>query len=103
MAIKISGTTVIDDSRQLSNIASVDATTVAALGAAGISGGGGIELITSEAVVEGDTLAFNFSTGKVEKIQRIGGLGSSSGDTVYDSSQSSSLQIYDLITIPSIS
>lgn len=38
MAIKVSGTTVIDDSRQLSNIASVDATTVAALGAAGIGG-----------------------------------------------------------------
>jgi hypothetical protein len=34
MAIKINGTTVIDDSRALSNIASVDATTVAALSAA---------------------------------------------------------------------
>ena len=39
MAIKIGGTTVINDSRALTNIASVDATTVAALGAAGVGGG----------------------------------------------------------------
>jgi len=75
MAIKVGGTTVVDDSRQLSNIASVDATTVAALGAAGISGGGGIELTTSEDIVEGDTLAFNITSGKVEKVARIGGSG----------------------------
>ena len=42
MAIKVNGTTVINDSRALTNIASVDATTVAALGAAGV--GGGVEL-----------------------------------------------------------
>ena len=36
MAIKVNGTTVINDSRQLQNVASVDATTVAALGAAGV-------------------------------------------------------------------
>ncbi len=41
MAIKVNGTTVINDSRALTNIASVDATTVAALGAAGVGGGGG--------------------------------------------------------------
>jgi len=75
MAIKVGGTTVVDDSRQLTNIASVDATTVAALGAAGISGGGGIELTTSEDIVEGDTLAFNITSGKVEKVARIGGSG----------------------------
>ena len=39
MAIKVNGTTVIDDSRALSNIASVDATTVAAMSAAGVGGG----------------------------------------------------------------
>ena len=38
MAIKVNGTTVINDSRALTNIASVDATTVAALGAAGVGG-----------------------------------------------------------------
>jgi hypothetical protein len=42
MAIQISGTTVINDSRALTNIASVDETTVAAFGAAGV--GGGVEL-----------------------------------------------------------
>ncbi len=35
MAIKVGGTTVVDDSRQLANIASVDATTVTALSTAG--------------------------------------------------------------------
>ena len=39
MAIKVNGTTVINDSRALSNIASVDATTVAAMAAAGVGGG----------------------------------------------------------------
>jgi len=47
MAIKVSGTTVIDDSRQLTNIASVDATTVAALGTSGVGGGLLKELYTT--------------------------------------------------------
>ena len=38
MAIQVNGTTVIDNSRNLTNIASVDAATVAALGAAGVGG-----------------------------------------------------------------
>ena len=40
MAIQVNGTEVISNSRALNNIASVDATTVAALGAAGVGGGG---------------------------------------------------------------
>jgi hypothetical protein len=40
MAIKVGGTTVINDSRQLSNIASVDAATVTALSDAGVGGSG---------------------------------------------------------------
>ena len=39
MAIKIGGTSVINDSRQLQNIASVDAATVTALDNAGVGGG----------------------------------------------------------------
>tara|TARA_R110000822_G_scaffold45199_1_gene120953 strand:- start:698 stop:1492 length:795 start_codon:yes stop_codon:yes gene_type:complete len=39
MAIKVNGTTVINDSRALSNIASVDATTAASITAAGVGGG----------------------------------------------------------------
>ena len=38
MAIQVSGTTVINDSRALTNIASVDATTVASITAAGVGG-----------------------------------------------------------------
>lgn len=41
MAIKVNGTTVINDSRALSNIASVDATTAASITAAGVGGSGG--------------------------------------------------------------
>lgn len=40
MAIKISGTTVINDSRELQNIATVDTTTVDTFKAAGLGGGG---------------------------------------------------------------
>ena len=100
MAIKVGGTDVITNARQLSNIASVDATTVAALGAAGVGGGGGIELTTSEAVVEGDTLAFNFSTGKVEKVNRTGGNGDNAAPT--SSQGSGNLQLYDILHIPEI-
>ena len=46
MAIKVNGTTVINDSRALTNIASVDATTATAIGAAGV-GGGGIDTISN--------------------------------------------------------
>lgn len=38
MAIQVGGTTVINNSRALSNIASIDATTAAAIGAAGVGG-----------------------------------------------------------------
>ena len=38
MAIKVNGTTVINDSRALQNVASVDATTAAAISAAGVGG-----------------------------------------------------------------
>jgi hypothetical protein len=39
MAIQVNGTQVIGNSRELTNIASVDATTAAAIGAAGVGGG----------------------------------------------------------------
>lgn len=99
MALKIGGTEVVDNNRQLKNIASVDATTVAALGVAGVGGGGGIELTTSEAVVEGDALAFNFTTGKVEKISRTGGNGK---EYAYNSNSGANMQIFDIIHIPQI-
>ena len=55
MAIKVNGTTVINDSRQLQNVASVDATTVAALGAAGVGGG------ANEWTTLSNTYSFNYN------------------------------------------
>jgi hypothetical protein len=58
MAIKVNGTTVINDSRALSNIASVDSTTVAALGAAGV--GGGKNNVITELIVTSKTYTVPF-------------------------------------------
>ena len=59
MAIQVSGTTVIDDSRNLTNIASVDATTVTAIGAAGVGGGGTHDFVASGAISNGDVVVLN--------------------------------------------
>ena len=59
MAIKVSGTTVVDDSRSLTNIASVDATTVTAIGAAGVGGGGTHDFVASGAIANGDVVVLN--------------------------------------------
>lgn len=67
MAIKVGGTTVVDDSRQLTNIASVDATTVAALGAAGVGGGGTAEFTTDVTLTAGDAVYLK-SSGNIDKI-----------------------------------
>jgi hypothetical protein len=67
MAIKVGGTEVVDNNRQLKNIASVDATTVAALGTAGVGGGGGsFDFTVSETVAAGD-VAILKSNGQVGK------------------------------------
>lgn len=47
MAIQVNGTQVIGNSRELTNIASVDATTVAAMTAAGVGGSAGWEYVTT--------------------------------------------------------
>tara|TARA_R100000742_G_C4279624_1_gene104808 strand:- start:564 stop:1196 length:633 start_codon:yes stop_codon:yes gene_type:complete len=59
MALKVGGTEVITNARQLSNIASVDATTVTALGTAGV-GGGAYEVI-SDAAYTSDTSSVTFT------------------------------------------
>ena len=67
MAIKVNGTTVINDSRQLQNVASVDATTVAAMGAAGV--GGAMSLISTTAISANvTTLDVTFPPGYKEYI-----------------------------------
>jgi len=60
MAIKVNGTTVINDSRALSNIASVDATTATAIGAAGV-GGASTLISDSVSVGTGTTFSISFS------------------------------------------
>ncbi len=57
MAIKVNGTTVIDDSRALSNIASVDATTATAFGNAGV-GGLSTVVATDASMGTGSSLSF---------------------------------------------
>jgi|DEB0MinimDraft_6_1074348.scaffolds.fasta_scaffold18239_1 hypothetical protein len=68
MAIKVSGTTVIDDSRQLTNIASVDATTVAALSSAGVGAGGGLVSLTSDGAIDARDPVILTATGKVASV-----------------------------------
>lgn len=62
MAIQVNGTTVIDNSRNLTNIASVDATTAAAIGAAGV---GGATTLISEGSISSSIayLDFTFPSG----------------------------------------
>lgn len=57
MAIQVNGTQVIGNSRELTNIASVDATTVAAMGAAGV---GGLSTLVAEDAA--------FGTGAIVKL-----------------------------------
>ena len=53
MAIKVNGTTVINDSRALNNITSVDSTTATAIGNAGV--GGSTTLITADQAISSGT------------------------------------------------
>ena len=59
MAIKVGGTTVVDDSRALTNVASIDATTAASISAAGVGGGGSRDFVASGAVSNGDLVGLN--------------------------------------------
>lgn len=67
MAIQISGTEVISNSRGLNNIASVDATTAASITAAGVGGGGGETFTASGAISAGEVVILN-SNGTVSPI-----------------------------------
>ena len=51
MAIKVGGTEVVDNNRQLKNIASVDSTTVTALSNAGVGSGGGKFSATADGAI----------------------------------------------------
>jgi hypothetical protein len=67
MAIQISGTEVISNSRGLNNIASVDATTAASISAAGVGGGGTLDFTADGAISAGDVVVLN-SDGTVSTV-----------------------------------
>ena len=62
MAIQVNGTEVISNSRALNNIASLDATTVAAIGAAGV-GGSTVFLGTTAITSDVDYIDITFAAG----------------------------------------
>lgn len=73
MAIQVNGTEVISNSRALNNIASVDATTVAAMGAAGV--GGATKLITANTSLgTASTYSFPLTTRYREHIIAVFGI-----------------------------
>ena len=108
MAIKVSGTTVIDDSRGLINIASVDATTATAITEAGVGGGGTHEFVASGAISTGDVVVLN-SDGTVSVVEQTN-RGSTAGPTtladsghvtaVYDSTNNRVVVAYNAYTSP---
>lgn len=71
MAIKVGGTTVIDDTRQLTNISGLDAATVTAFSDAGIGGGGTVELTAGENLTAGQAVVVNSSGQAVKILQTL--------------------------------
>lgn len=65
MAIKVNGTTVINDNRALSNIASVDATTATAFGNAGV-GGLSTVVATDASMGTGSSLSFTLGDYQIQ-------------------------------------
>ena len=94
MAIQVNGTQVIGNSRELTNIASVDATTAAAIGAAGVGGGGTIDLVADGSITAGDVIGLT-SAGKAKTVTAMAG--SKISATTNDDPQLNTLQpfIYD--------
>ncbi len=67
MAIKVGGTEVVDNNRQLKNIASVDTATVTALSNAGVGGGSSFDATADGTISDGDPLILQ-SDGTLKKI-----------------------------------
>lgn len=72
MAIQVNGTQVIGNSRELTNIASVDATTAAAIGAAGVGGGGSIDLVADGSITAGNIVGLT-PAGKAKRVTSMAG------------------------------
>jgi len=67
-----SGTVRIGNSGELQNITSVDATTAAAIGAAGVGGGGTVEMTADGSISAGDVVGIS-ATGKVKTTESVFG------------------------------
>lgn len=72
MALQVSGYTVVNNSRNLTNITGIDATTAAAIGAAGVGGGGTIEMTADGSISAGDVVGIS-ATGKVKTTEAVFG------------------------------
>ena len=102
MAIQISGTEVISNSRGLNNIASVDATTAASISAAGVGGGGTIDFTADGAISAGDVVALN-SDGTVSAVAADASAGGIQDTEFYSSSyQQNCCSFYDTINNVSV-
>ena len=83
MAIQVSGTQVIGNSRELTNIASVDATTAASITAAGVGGGGATGGGSDEIFFEnGQTVTTNYTITNNKNAMSAGPITINSGVTV---------------------
>jgi hypothetical protein len=95
MAIQISGTEVISNSRGLNNIASVDATTAASISAAGVGGGGTQDFTATGAIASGDVVGLR-SDGTVEVISGTSQTENLGSLTTFNSSNSTfSAAVFD--------
>tara|TARA_R110001592_G_scaffold61447_4_gene187254 strand:+ start:893 stop:2353 length:1461 start_codon:yes stop_codon:yes gene_type:complete len=72
MAIQVSGTQVIGNSRELTNIASVDATTAASITAAGVGGGGTRDFVADGSITAGQGVGVT-PNGKVSAVTGLTG------------------------------
>jgi len=88
MAIKIAGTTVVDNSRGLTSIATVDATTATAIGNAGVGGGGTHDFVASGAIANGDVVGLN-ADGTVSVVSPSGVASALGSETVFSTATTS--------------
>ena len=99
MAIQVNGTQVIGNSRELTNIASVDATTAASITAAGVGGGGTVSFTAKGAIGAGDPVSVN-TDGTVSKCSQFQSATASLGVSaqrktiMYDTGNDATVVIY---------
>ena len=70
MALKVGGTEVITNARQLSNIASIDSTTADAISAGGIGGGGSADFVATGSITAGNVVGLT-SSGTVKVVPTL--------------------------------